>query len=160
MINMICNRKKNQDSTKEYSDKLCFFNEQLYLSHLTLTCFSTWWHDVPHLPVCQSARSWGGPQRRPHRTCGDQRLIKHITLLQSALLSIKHTANLPAESLDMFMLYLTAQMLYELFSFCFYQAQWKMTAIITNTIVQKFNMNFYSQAWFTAEFITELWIRG
>lgn len=120
---------------KKYSSNFSILEEQLYLSHLTLTCFSTWWHDVPHLPVCQSARSWGGPQRRPHWTCGDQRPIKHITLLQSTLLIIEHTANLPVESLYMFMLYLTAQMLYELFSLCCYKAQWKMTAIIRNPFV-------------------------
>lgn len=32
---------------------------------LGISSFSTWWHDVPHLPVCQNPGAGGGPQRPP-----------------------------------------------------------------------------------------------
>lgn len=52
------------------------------------------------------------------------------------------------------MLYLTAQMLYELFLFLLLPSTVENDSY-NKKCNRKFNISFYSQAWFTAEFNTE-----
>lgn len=60
----------------------------------------------------------------------------------------------------MFMLYLTAQMLYEISVLFLLLASTVENDSYNKKYNCKFNASFYSQAWFTAEFDIESWVRA